>query len=150
KVFNWQVGVRESETASSATVHVQELVDRHATVYMAPEALSDPKSASGTSDVFSLGAIAYHVFSGHAPGESPADVARILEEHGGLKASAVLDGAGPRLEDLIRRSTDPDVDLRIESAADFLKGLDDVEDELTDPAVHAAVDPAAARPGDFL
>ena len=43
KVFNWQVGVREAEAASSATVHVQELVDRQATVYMAPEALARPE-----------------------------------------------------------------------------------------------------------
>ncbi len=43
KVFNWQVGVREAEAASSATVHVQELVDRQATVYMAPEALLGPE-----------------------------------------------------------------------------------------------------------
>lgn len=76
KVFNWQVGVREADSASSATVHVQELVDRQATVYMAPAALLDPKAASEASDVFSLGAIAYHLFSGRPPGESPAEVAR--------------------------------------------------------------------------
>jgi len=34
----------------------------------------------------------------------------MLEEHGGLLVSAVLDGAGPRLEELILRATDPDVD----------------------------------------
>ena len=150
KVFNWQVGVREAEAASSATVHVRELVDRQATAYMAPEALLDPKGATEASDVFSLGAIAYHVFSGRPPGEGPAEVARMLEEHGGLKVSAVLDGAGPRLEELILRGTDADVDLRIESAADFLRGLDDVEDELTDPAEHPAVDPASARKGDRI
>ena len=148
KVFNWQVGVREAEAASTATVHVRELVDRMATTYMAPEALLDPKGATESADVFSLGAIAYHVFSGRPPGESPAEVARMLAEHGGLKISAVLDGAGPRLEELILRGTDPDVDLRIETAADFLRGLDDVEDELTEPEGLATVDPAAARKGD--
>lgn len=150
KVFNWQVGASEAESASSATVHVQELVDRQATAYMAPEALLDPKAATEAADVFSLGAIAYHVFSGRPPGDSPAEVARTLEEHQGLKVSAVLDGAGPRLEELIRRATDPDVDLRVEAATDFLKGLDDVEDELTDPEAHATADPAAARPGDRI
>jgi serine/threonine protein kinase len=148
KVFNWQVGVREAESASSATAHVQELVDRQATAYMAPETLLAPKAAAEAADVFSLGAIAYHVFSGRPPGASPAEVARALGEHRGLKVSAALDGAGPKLEELIRAATDPDVDLRIASAAEFLKQLDDVEDELTDPGAHAAVDPAAARPGD--
>ena len=99
---------------------------------MAPEALFDPRSASEASDVFSLGALAYHAFSGHQPGASPADVPRTLEEHRGLKVSAVLDGAGPRLEDLIQWSTDPNVDLRIGSAAEFLQGLDQVEDERTE------------------
>jgi serine/threonine protein kinase len=150
KVFNWQVGARESDTASSATVHVQELVDRQAVVYMAPESLLDTRAATEASDVFSLGAIAYHVFSGRPPGESRAEVMRSLEEHRGLMIPAVLDGAGPELEDLIRRGTDPDVDLRIDSAAEFLQGLDRVEDELTDPGGRAAVDPADARPGDPL
>ena len=154
KVFNWQVGVREAEAVSSATVHVQELVDRQATVYMAPEALLDPKAASEASDVFSLGAIAYHLFSGRPPGESPAEVARTLGEHNGLKVSAVLDGAGPELEELIRWSTDPDVDLRVATASDFLKLLDDVEDELTDPGTHArrgsGRGPAGRPPGGGL
>ena len=150
KVFNWQVGVREAEAASSATVHITELVDRQATVYMAPEALLDPKAATDASDVFSLGAIAYHVFTGRPPGDTPADVARVLGENGGLRVSAALDGAGPELEELVRRSTDPDVDLRVESAVEFLKLLDDVEDELTDPEAGITNDPAAARPGDRI
>src|SRR3954447_23344910 len=150
KVFNWQVGVREAEAASSATVHVQELVDRQATVYMAPEALLDPTAATEASDVFSLGAIAYHVFSGPPPGESPAEVARTLRDHNGLKGSAVLDGAGGGLEGLIRWSTAPDVDLRVPTASEFLKQLDAVEDELTDPDGHGVVDPAEARRGDRL
>ena len=102
KVFNWQVGVREAEAASSATVHVQELVDRQATVYMAPEALLDPKAATEASDVFSLGAIAYHLFAGRPPGESPAEVARTLGEHkraeglgGARRRRAGAGGAGP-------------------------------------------------------
>ena len=150
KVFNWHVGVREAEPASSATIHVRELVDRLATAYMAPEALQNPKAASEASDVFSLGAIAYHVFSGRPPGDGATEVARLLDEHHGLKVSAVLDGAGLRLEELIHRSTDPDVDFRIESAVDFLKGLDDVEDELTAPDDHGTADPAAARQGDRI
>ena len=74
----------------------------------------------------------------------------MLGEHKGLKVSAVLDGAGPELEELIRWSTHPDVDLRIGSAADFLKLLDDVEDELTDPGTHASPTRPQARRGDRL
>src|SRR5262249_41894659 len=129
KVFNWQVGAREAGSTSGATLHVQELVDRQATAYMAPEALHDPKLATEAPDFFSLGAIAFHLFSGRPPGESVAAVHKALAEHHGLRISAVLDGAGPELEELIRWSTDPDVDGRVATAADFLRLLDDVEDE---------------------
>src|SRR5262249_41088534 len=100
KVFNWQVGVREAEAASSSTVHVQGLVDRQATAYMAPEVLLDPKAATEAADVFSLGAIAYHLFSGRPPGESTAEVARTLGEHNGLKVSAGPYRAGAEPEGL--------------------------------------------------
>jgi serine/threonine protein kinase len=97
KVFNWQVGVREAEAASSATVHITELVDRQTTVYMAPEALLDPKAATEASDVFSLGAIAYHVFTGRPPGDTPAEVARVLGGTGACGSPPRSTGRGRSL-----------------------------------------------------
>ncbi|MBV8268706.1 MAG: BREX system serine/threonine kinase PglW, partial [Planctomycetaceae bacterium] len=150
KVFNWQLGVREAESATTATVHVQDLIDRPALVYMAPEALLDPKAVTEAADVFSLGALAFHLFSGRPPAASPAEMGRTLRENRGLKISAVLDGAGHELEELVRWSTDPDVEMRVQTATDFLEYLDHVEDELTAPAEHHVADPAEARRGDYL
>src|SRR5262249_13140503 len=147
KIFNWQVGVREAESATTATVHVGDLIDRQTLIYMAPEAITDPQAVTEAADVFSLGALAFHLFSGRTPEEGPAEVGRVLRENQGLRISAVLDGAGSELEELVRWSTDPDVTLRILTAGDFLKLLDDVEDELTDPGTHHVVDPIEGHCG---
>ena len=44
-----------------------------------------------------------------------------------------MDGAGKSLQDLIQFSTIPDVSVRFSSVDDFLRALDEVEDELTAP-----------------
>ncbi len=73
KIFNWQVGYRQgSATAGlsrevTATSHVDRLVEDVSTAYMAPEALADAENTGEHLDVFSLGAIAYHLFSGEPP-----------------------------------------------------------------------------------
>ena len=84
------------------------------------------------------------------PPTNPTDLARILREQKGLSISSVLDGAGPKLEELIQWSTHPDVLTRIGSVEDFLTLLDDVEDELTAPAEAVVVDPLQAKRGDRL
>lgn len=85
------------------------------------------------ADVFSLGAIAYHIVSGRAPAGSAAELNQILTEHKGLPLAAALDGATPRLQELIREATSPDLMLRTENAADFLAGIEEVWEELTGP-----------------
>ena len=114
---------------------------------MSPEAMSDARKVTEASDVFSLGAIAFHLFASRPPASSPTDLARILREQKGLSISSVLDGAGPKLEELIQWSTHPDVLTRIGSVEDFLTLLDDVEDELTAPAEAVVVDPLAGQAG---
>ena len=46
KVFNWQVGVRSSETTSGGTTHVSDLIDDQSRVYLAPEALFGPRQVT--------------------------------------------------------------------------------------------------------
>src|SRR5690606_34269015 len=72
KIFNWQLGSRGlggAESSSrdiSATAHADYLLDEQAGVYLAPEARSiDPLEPQ--LDLFSLGAIAYLIFSGQTP-----------------------------------------------------------------------------------
>ncbi|XZE35697.1 BREX system serine/threonine kinase PglW [Pirellulaceae bacterium SH501] len=150
QVFNWQVGVRETTTTSGRVTNVEDLVESQSLVYMSPEAVADQRKVTESSDVFSLGAIAYHLFTNRPPASGPSDLARILREQKGLLVSSVLDGAGPKLEELIQWSTHPDVLTRIGSVEDFLTLLADVEEELTSPAESVVNDPLLANQGDKL
>ena len=150
QVYNWQVGVREAATTSGRVTNVEDLVEAQAFVYMSPEAISDSRKVTEASDVFSLGAIAYHLFASRPPATNPTELAKILREQKGLSISSVLDGAGPKLEELIQWSTHPDVLTRIGSVEDFLAMLDEVEDELTAPTEIVVTDPLTAKRGDRL
>jgi serine/threonine protein kinase len=150
KVFNWQVGVRASETATSVTTHVTDLIDSQARVYLAPEALLSPRQIGQAADIFSLGAIAFYLFSGRPPAADPLQLVQVLRAQHGLDLAAVLDGASPRLCEMIRSATHPEVSSRTQSAEDFLAWLDDVEEELTAPDSPPPLDPVQARRGDLL
>jgi RNA polymerase sigma factor (sigma-70 family) len=78
------------------------------------------------------------------------ELAKVLRDQKGLSISAVVDGAGPKLEELIQWSTHPDVFTRIGSVEDFLTLLADVEDELTAPTETVVTDPLQAKRGDRL
>ncbi|MGQ4808745.1 Serine/threonine-protein kinase PknD [Candidatus Entotheonellaceae bacterium PAL068K] len=156
KIFNWQAGYRQGNSTSgvsrevTATAHVDRLVEDASTAYMAPEALSDTESTGEHLDVFSLGAIAYHLFSGEPPAANGLELSNKLRESKGLQISSVLNGAGESLQFLVHFSTHPEVTNRIDSAADFLGYLDEVEDELTAPDYEFVEDPTLAQKGDRL
>ncbi len=157
KVFNWQVGYRSESSTSSvspavkATSHVDRLVDDVSTAYMAPEAVADDAHVGEHLDVFSLGAIAYHLFSGQAPAANGLELSNKLRETRGLQISSVLNGAGEHLQELIQWSTHADVSVRLDSASDFLELLEKVEDEATAPDHEKFVDdPNRANKDDVL
>jgi serine/threonine protein kinase len=150
QVFNWQVGIREAASTSGRVTNVEDLVEAQALVYMSPESLSDARKVTEASDVFSLGAIAFHLFASRPPASNTTELAKILLDQKGLSISAVVDGAGPKLEELIQWSTHPDVLTRIGSVEDFLTLLADVEDELTAPTETVVADPLKAKRGDRL
>ena len=156
KVFNWQVGYRMASSTSSvsrevtATAHVDRLVDDASTAYMAPEALSESDNTGEHLDVFSLGAIAYHIFSGQPPAPNGLELSNRLRETKGLQISSVLNGAGQEMQFLIQYSTHPGVTNRLDSVADFRECLDRVEEELTTPDHDFVDDPNRATIGDLL
>ncbi len=113
------------------------------------EALTDDTPGEHL-DVFSLGAIAYHIFSGVAPAANGLELSNKLRETGGLQISSVLNGAGEDLQCLIQCSTDPVVPDRTGTVVDFLGVLDDVENELTSPDHDYVEDPALAKPGELI
>ncbi|MBV8053901.1 MAG: NERD domain-containing protein, partial [Deltaproteobacteria bacterium] len=91
KIFDWQAGFRRSAEDPEAfdvppTSHVEEMVDSAASAYMAPESFSYPDQLSETADIFSLGAIAYHIFSGQRPAEHQLQLhSRLLDTRQGLQ-----------------------------------------------------------------
>ena len=155
KVFNWQVGYRQGTTSTgvsravTATSHVDRLVDDAATAYMAPEALTEANTGEHL-DVFSLGAIAYHIFSGFSPAANAVELSEKLRATKGLQISSVLNGANEWLQELIRCATHPVVPDRMGTVTDFLTNLDDVENELTTPEYDYIDDPSRAQIGDML
>lgn len=155
QIFNWQASSREwsSSGASrvSATRHIEDLVESASLAYVAPESMSDPDASGEKLDAFSLGAIAYFIFSGKPPAGSPLELIEKIREGAGLRISAVLDGAGESMQELVQLSTHPDTMLRPDSMDDFLKLLDAVEDELTTPIdADEVANPLDAKMGDKL
>ena len=158
KLSNWQLGYREEGSSSSggsrgvsATYHFDQLVEESATAYMAPEAMLIDSSLGEHLDVFSLGAIAYHIFSGQPPAADGLELSNKLRETKGLQISSVLNGASASLQDLIQWSTHADVGVRIDTVGDFLELLEKVEDEATSPdAENVILDPDVARKDDYL
>ena len=156
RIFNWQTGAREAldtgttGPATSGASRLDPFVEETAWVYMAPEAVTERGPAGEQLDVFSLGAIAYHLFSGRPPASSLLELTERLRDEQGLRISSVLDGAGDRLQLLVQYATHPEVTTRLESVREFLEELERLEDELTRPEERSRPDPLDARPGDEL
>jgi hypothetical protein len=122
-------------------------------VYQAPEVRFDPATTAEQVDVFSLGAIAYHVLSGQPPAANALELGEKLRASKGLALAAVIDGAEANQDQRVRWATHPEVSERLPTAAYFLRLPDEVEDALTRPAAvpdTPPVDPARARDGDVL
>lgn len=155
KLFNWQVGYRQGTSSSgisraiSATSHVDRLVEDAATAYMAPEALTESNTGEHL-DVFSLGALAYHIFSGQSPAANAVELSEKLRETNGLQISSVMNGAGEWLQLLVQQATHPIVCDRTDSVTDFLTALDEVENELSSPEQDDIDDPQDAQAGAIL
>jgi serine/threonine protein kinase len=157
RIFNWQTGLRLAGTSSSKglplitpTLHPEQLIEDAATVYMAPEAITEPGGLGEHLDIFSLGAIAYHIFTGQPPAGTVFELSEKLRAGSGLTVTSVLDGAISELEELVQFSTFPSVSGRYENVSDFLEQLDRLEDKLTSPEKDTIDNPLDARVGDKL
>ncbi len=156
RLFNWQTAARlaldtgAAEPVTAGASRLGPLVDDAALVYLAPEAITDRGTAGEPIDVFSLGAITWHLFTGGPPASSLVEMTERLQNERGLRISSVLDGAGESLQDLVRYATHPEVTTRFDSVGDFLDGLERFEEEVTRPDERPCADPLDARPRDAL
>lgn len=156
RVFNWQTGSRFAkgtnsfEPTLSPTSHPEELIEEISTVYLAPEAGQGSDDTGEHLDIFSLGAIAFHIFSGKPPAATVEERNELLKRSKGLQISSVMNGAGVALQKFIRESTNPEVLFRTETVAEFLGNLDKVEEELTRPDDDISDQPLEAKVGQTL
>lgn len=156
QIFNWQTGFKQESSSTGGgnklfpTQHLDQLVEDGSTVYLAPESEQSPEHLGEHLDIFSLGAVAYFIFSGKPPAESSFELTEKLRESRGLDISSVLDGTVPSLQSLIKLSTHPEVICRPTTVGEFLVFLDVVEEELTRPTEEVIENPLDARAGQRL
>lgn len=156
QITNWQVASRgEGSSAGMAmtgTAHIEDHLSDPAKLYFAPEAGEGSEGGAAQADVFSLGAIAYHIFAGRPPADSPLDLPSRLREGNGLRLSGAINGVGTWLEEMVRAATAPVVRDRPRDAREFLDYLAEAEKEALppEPAPPLRADPGVAAPGEAL
>lgn len=158
QVFNWQTGARlpggkasSTVTQMSATLHAGQLIEDSSRVFIAPESLAGNADGATELDVFSLGALTYLLFSGKPPASSVTELQQKLTKSlsGGLNISEAMDGAVDSLVELVRNTANGTASDRA-TVEEFLLGLEQIEDELTQPEEQIVVNPLEAKKGDEL
>lgn len=114
RLFNFQLGGSED---ASATVHRTALGSNTAGAYQAPELASDPGATSPLTDAFSLGALAYYVFTGQAPASSQVELVQKLYRDGALDPAAVADDLPETLVEFVQTATSLDASNRLDDTA---------------------------------
>lgn len=146
---NWATALA-GDAKTTGTLHVEDLLDSRAAAYCAPEALKSPDQADGRADVFSLGCLAWLLFTGKPPAATHLDIDRQLAAHGALKLTGAIDGVPPGLDQLIWNATR--AELRHRSHIDNF--VDDLEEVLGgiigDRPERLAEDALAAHKGEQL
>ena len=157
QITNWQVASRgEGSSAGMAmtagTKHIEDHLSDPAKLYSAPQATDGNDEGAARADVFSLGAIAYHIFAGRPPVDTPLELPARLREGNGLRLSGAVNGVGTWLEEMVRVATAPVVHDRPRDAREFLEYLAEAEKEALppEPAPPPLTDPGTAGPGDAL
>lgn len=150
KIANWSTAIRIFDSESqhiSAFSHLTTMVREEAGPYVALEARQN--GANGAQmDVFSLGAIAYHLFTGKKPAASELDLQDRLSNGQGLQVTDELNGASAEMQDLVRYATHPDFTTRMDSVDEFLEYLHLLEEQVTRPDALRVTSPTEAREGD--
>lgn len=169
RLFNFQLASQTESAGGSPhqTSHLTVWRGSNEDVYVAPEVLEKPENASQSSDLFSLGAIAYLILVGRPPGQNLAERETLLrrgylspatardELASGLTAAgsdAVAAGSSaPKdLEDVMQFATAKNP---INRGDDVVFWLGEFTDAVTSPpevVPRTYVDPLEARRGDEI
>ncbi len=156
KVFDWQTARKDDTSPTGARLTVENTVqpglsgDKQSVIYLAPELMTTGAFDPAKLDIFSLGSIAYHLFSGEPPARSVEELHQKLCSGRGLRISDVVDGVAASIQELVEFATDPNVEDRPGSTGEFLQLLEAVEEELAAPETEEMPHPLDARTGDHL
>ncbi len=154
-VMSWHAGTRTAgsrvtgQTAMRPTLHPHLLIEDAAGAYVAPEVRTHVEPDGVKADVFSLGALAYHLFAGRPPAADALELQQRLLADDGLDLSAAVDGVSTTLAWLVADATQPNPERRFHDTDDLLSLLDDLEEDLTSPET-PTVDPERLAKGDTL
>lgn len=153
-IHNWMTGDRVSGSSNStrvnATLHASQFVDDKSAVYLAPEALHRPEESGAMADVFSLGTLAWLLFTGRPPAENVLELHEKLARPSGLDPAEVLNGASAGLRELVQEASAAEVPLRCDLDR-FFTLLTKLEEDITCPPEPAGtVSPLDAKKYDLL
>lgn len=108
--------------------------------YTAPEVINAPLSVNHRADIFSIGVLIHELITGRLPADDP-------------RPASLIVGCDPRIDEIIRRATDPTPELRYPNAQQILIDLLKVQQPIVaaPPPAHVVPPPAyAARPAPRL
>lgn len=153
---DWQSGIagQDSTADTRMTMHLGQqagVIDNpRSAIYASPEVVAGHGYDPVAIDIFSLGALTYALFASRHPAASVEEMLDKCRRGPGLMMSEALDGAPDSLQVLVQAATDPNPADRPSDVREFLRMLDDVEEELTAPVPERGALPADARQGDML
>ncbi|MFZ6186103.1 protein kinase domain-containing protein, partial [Nannocystis pusilla] len=102
RIYNFRAG-RSDEV--SPTVHRSRFASEPAAAYQAPELFSAADALGVDSDLFSLAALAYHLFTGVAPAQTGIDLLQRINREGALDPRSVTDTVPDVIADAIVAAT---------------------------------------------
>ncbi|HEX5542064.1 MAG TPA: BREX system serine/threonine kinase PglW [Micromonospora sp.] len=155
-VTDWQTGgrlasatqlTRLSSSADPASLEL--FFDDEVRCYQAPGATTASRLPGHQLDVFSVGALAYRIFTGSAPAATPEELVSAVRDSG-LRLDAVADGMPYGLVEMVYDATRGDPAQRLPNVAALRSRLETVWDELTAPEPEPVIDPLEARKGEVL
>lgn len=148
RVFNFQLG---GSDRVEATTHWSALATDPWALYQAPELREDPSRRGPQSDLFSLGALAYLVFTGKPPAETFLELDERLRRDGHLDPRAASNGVADKVADLVTFATDRSPIGRADDVSEWLLLLlDAVTEPDTSGTDKPQPDPLEATKDDVL
>ncbi|OZV83114.1 serine/threonine protein kinase [Micromonospora echinospora] len=155
-VTDWQAGGRLAHATrltrlgpSSDPANLELFFDDEVRRYQAPEASTAAPSPGHQLDVFALGALAYRIFAGVAPANTPEELATAVRDSG-LHLDAAVDGMPDALVTTVYDATRGDPAQRLAGVSAIRARLEKVWEDLTAPEPEPVIDPLHAHRGDVL